>query len=62
MKAVHLPAHEAFLRHLEIRGADPPLLWLHGWQCTSLRAIDESRLYPKPAKRLCDVSGGSART
>src|SRR5689334_14077040 len=35
MKAVHLPAHQAFLRYLEIPGGDPPLLWLHGWQCTS---------------------------
>ncbi len=35
MQAVHLPTHQAFLRYLEIPGSDPPLLWLHGWQCTS---------------------------
>ena len=35
MKAVYLPADRAFLRYVEIPGADPPLLWLHGWQCSS---------------------------
>ena len=35
MKAVHLPEHRAFLRYIEIPGADPPLVWLHGWQCSS---------------------------
>jgi pimeloyl-ACP methyl ester carboxylesterase len=35
MKAVHLPADRAFIRYIEIPGEDPPLLWLHGWQCSS---------------------------
>ncbi|MEX0863717.1 MAG: alpha/beta hydrolase [Acidimicrobiia bacterium] len=35
MKAVYLPNDRAFLRYLEIPGDDPPLLWLHGWQCSS---------------------------
>jgi len=35
MKSLHLPDDQAFLRYLEIPGDDPPLLWLHGWQCSS---------------------------
>ncbi|MFL5681485.1 MAG: alpha/beta fold hydrolase [Chloroflexota bacterium] len=35
MKAVHLPGDRAFVRYIEIPGADPPLIWLHGWQCSS---------------------------
>jgi pimeloyl-ACP methyl ester carboxylesterase len=35
VKAVYLPAERAFLRFIEIPGDDPPLLWLHGWQCSS---------------------------
>lgn len=35
MKAVHLPGDRAFVRYVEIPGDDPPLLWLHGWQCSS---------------------------
>jgi pimeloyl-ACP methyl ester carboxylesterase len=35
MKAVYLPAERAFLRYLEVPGDDPPLVWLHGWQCAS---------------------------
>ncbi len=35
MKAVHLAEDRAFLRYVEVPGADPPLLWLHGWQCSS---------------------------
>ena len=35
MKAVYLPSDRAFLRYIEIPGDDPPLLWLHGWQCSS---------------------------
>jgi len=35
MKAVHLADDQAFLRYIEIPGEDPPLLWLHGWQCSS---------------------------
>lgn len=35
VKAVYLPEDRAFLRYIEVPGADPPLLWLHGWQCSS---------------------------
>ena len=35
MKAVHLTADGAFLRYIEVPGEDPPLVWLHGWQCSS---------------------------
>lgn len=35
MKAIYLPGDRAFIRYIEIPGADPPLLWLHGWQCSS---------------------------
>src|SRR5678816_913383 len=35
MKAVFLPGETAFIRYLEIPGDDPPLLWLHGWHCSS---------------------------
>jgi pimeloyl-ACP methyl ester carboxylesterase len=35
MKAFHLPGDRAFVRYIEIPGDDPPLLWLHGWQCSS---------------------------
>ena len=35
MKPLYLAADRAFLRYIEIPGEDPPLLWLHGWQCSS---------------------------
>ena len=35
MKPVYLRDHRAFLRYIEIPGEDPPLVWLHGWQCSS---------------------------
>jgi pimeloyl-ACP methyl ester carboxylesterase len=35
VKAVYLPAERAFLRYIEVPGTDPPMLWLHGWQCSS---------------------------
>ena len=35
MKAVYLPNDRAFLRFIEIPGENPPLLWLHGWQCSA---------------------------
>ena len=35
MKAVYLPDARAFVRYAEVPGDDPPLLWLHGWQCSS---------------------------
>ena len=35
MKAFYLPDDRAFIRYIEVPGDDPPLLWLHGWQCSS---------------------------
>lgn len=35
MKPLYLPDEGAFIRYIEIPGSDPPLLWLHGWQCSS---------------------------
>jgi pimeloyl-ACP methyl ester carboxylesterase len=35
VKPVYLPDEGAFIRYIEIPGDDPPLLWLHGWQCSS---------------------------
>ena len=35
MKALFLPKDRAFLRYIEIPGEDPPLIWLHGWHCSS---------------------------
>ena len=35
MKPVYLSSERAFLRYLEIPGDGPPLIWLHGWQCSS---------------------------
>ncbi len=35
MKPVYLPDDRAFVRYIEIPGDDPPLLWLHGWHCSS---------------------------
>jgi pimeloyl-ACP methyl ester carboxylesterase len=35
VKPVYLPDQGAFIRYIEVPGADPPLLWLHGWQCSS---------------------------
>jgi pimeloyl-ACP methyl ester carboxylesterase len=33
--AVYLPDDRAFIRYIEIPGDGPPLLWLHGWMCSS---------------------------
>lgn len=60
MEAFHLPAHNAFLRYLEIPGADPPLLWLHGWQCTSSGELLEAAAQPALSGRrslLVDLLG-----
>lgn len=35
VKTVYLPSERAFIRYIDIPGDDPPLLWLHGWQCSS---------------------------
>jgi pimeloyl-ACP methyl ester carboxylesterase len=46
MRAVHLPADQAFLRYVEIPGDDPPLLWLHGWQCSSTGELMPAAVQP----------------
>jgi pimeloyl-ACP methyl ester carboxylesterase len=35
MQAIQLPEIRAFLRYVDIPGREPPLVWLHGWQCSS---------------------------
>jgi pimeloyl-ACP methyl ester carboxylesterase len=35
VKATYLQGDGAFMRYLEIPGADPPLVWLHGWLCSA---------------------------
>jgi pimeloyl-ACP methyl ester carboxylesterase len=35
MQAIHLAGDRATLRYLDVPGEDPPLIWLHGWQCAS---------------------------
>jgi pimeloyl-ACP methyl ester carboxylesterase len=46
MQAVFLPDERAFLRYLEIPGDDPPLLWLHGWQCSSTGELLPAAVQP----------------
>ena len=46
MKAVQLAADGAFLRYIEIPGADPPLVWLHGWQCSSTGELFPAAVQP----------------
>ncbi len=35
VNSVYLPTDRAFLRYIDVPGEDPPLLWLHGWQCSA---------------------------
>ena len=46
MKAVYLPREKAFLRYIEIPGDGPPLLWLHGWQCSSTAELLGAAVQP----------------
>ena len=46
MKTCYLPADQAFLRYVEIPGEGPPLLWLHGWLCTSTGELMPSAVQP----------------
>jgi pimeloyl-ACP methyl ester carboxylesterase len=46
MHVVFLPSDRAFLRYLEIPGDDPPLLWLHGWQCSSTGELLPAAVQP----------------
>lgn len=47
MKAIYLPGDRAFIRYLEIPGADPPLLWLHGWECSSTGELLPAAVQPQ---------------
>jgi pimeloyl-ACP methyl ester carboxylesterase len=46
MKAVFLPSDRAFIRYIEVPGDDPPLLWLHGWQCSSTGELLPAAVQP----------------
>jgi pimeloyl-ACP methyl ester carboxylesterase len=46
MHAIHLPGDRAFLRYLDIPGDDPPLLWIHGWQCSSTGELLPAAVQP----------------
>jgi len=46
MKAVYLPGDRAFLRYIEVPGDDPPLLWLHGWQCSATGELMPAAVRP----------------
>lgn len=35
MKAFLLPDDHAFLRYVEVPGDGPPIVWVHGWACSS---------------------------
>jgi pimeloyl-ACP methyl ester carboxylesterase len=35
LRAHYLERERAFLRYLDIPGDGPPLVWVHGWQCSS---------------------------
>jgi pimeloyl-ACP methyl ester carboxylesterase len=47
MKAVYLDDQQAFLRYLEIPGEGPPLIWLHGWQCSSSGELLPAAVQPQ---------------
>jgi pimeloyl-ACP methyl ester carboxylesterase len=46
VKAVYLPSDRAFVRYIDIPGDDPPLLWLHGWQCSSTGELLPAAVQP----------------
>lgn len=46
MKSVFLPDDRAFIRYIEVPGDDPPLLWLHGWQCSSTGELLPAAVQP----------------
>ncbi len=60
MKAIYLPGDHAFLRYQEIPGDDPPLLWIHGWQCSSTGELLPAAVQPALRDRrslLIDLLG-----
>jgi pimeloyl-ACP methyl ester carboxylesterase len=46
VKATYLPGDRAFIRYIEIPGSDPPLLWLHGYQCSSTGELLPAAVQP----------------
>ena len=49
-----------FLRFLEISGDDPPVVWIHGWQCSSTGELLPAAVQPPLAGRrsvLVDLLG-----
>lgn len=60
MKPVWLASEGAFVRYLEIPGADPPLVWVHGWQCASTGELLPAAVQPSLRGRrslLLDLLG-----
>jgi pimeloyl-ACP methyl ester carboxylesterase len=60
MKPVYLPNERAFLRYIEVPGDDPPLVWLHGWQCSSTGELMATAVQPSLQGRhslLVDLFG-----
>src|SRR6478752_8323643 len=49
-----------FLRHLDLPGDDPPVVWIHGWQCSSTGELLPAAVQPPLAGRrsvLVDLLG-----
>ncbi|HET7676583.1 MAG TPA: alpha/beta hydrolase [Candidatus Limnocylindrales bacterium] len=46
MRAFYLPDEGGFLRWLEIPGADPPIIWLHGIWCSSTGELATAAVQP----------------
>ncbi|MGH8859962.1 MAG: alpha/beta fold hydrolase, partial [Jatrophihabitantaceae bacterium] len=60
MRAHFLRDLQAFLRYLEVPGADPPVLWIHGWQCSSTAELASAAVQAPLAGRrslLVDLLG-----
>ena len=60
MKPLYLTADRAFLRYMEIPGEYPPLIWVHGWQCSSTGELLPAAVQPPLQSRrslLVDLLG-----
>jgi pimeloyl-ACP methyl ester carboxylesterase len=60
MRAHFLKEEQAFLRYLEVPGDDPPVIWIHGWQCSSTAELAGAAVQPVLAGRrslLVDLLG-----
>jgi len=60
VRAHFLSDQQAFLRYLEMPGADPPVVWIHGWQCSSTGELAGASVQPALAGRrslLVDLLG-----